>query len=106
MIPRILPRQRNLRNSSDLYLAMGCNSIAHYTEWGSTNCNDRGEYLLEFLNSSNLEILNQGNESTFLSGSKLEVPWASRQHYKLGGFFRVLPVRSQTFCSLYRAPYQ
>jgi len=52
---------------------------------------------VEFLNSSNLEILNQSNEPTFCSGSRLEVLWASRKHYKLGGFFRALPVRSQTY---------
>jgi len=28
---------------------------------------------MEFLNSSNLEILNQGNESTFYSGGRFEV---------------------------------
>jgi hypothetical protein len=28
---------------------------------------------VEFLNYSNLEILNQGNDSTFCSGSRLEV---------------------------------
>jgi len=41
--------------------------------WGSTNCNDRGEVLVEFLNSLNLEILNQGNEPTFCSGYMQEV---------------------------------
>ena len=57
----------------DLYLIVGCNSNAHHTAWGSTNCNGKGESLMEFLNSSNLEILNQGNESTFCSGGRQEV---------------------------------
>ena len=57
----------------DLYLIVGCNSNAHHTSWGSTNCNGRGESLMEFLNSSNLEILNWGNGSTFCSSGKLEV---------------------------------
>ena len=52
---------------------MGCDSNAHHTAWGSTNCNDRGEVLVEFLNSLNLEILNQGNEPTFCSGYRQEV---------------------------------
>ena len=59
--------------TENLYLVIGCNSNAHHTAWGSTNCNDRGEALVEFLNSSNLEILNQGNESTFCSGYRQEV---------------------------------
>jgi hypothetical protein len=49
----------------NLYLLVGCDSNAHHTAWGSTNCNRRGEALTEFLNSSNLEILNRGNEPTF-----------------------------------------
>ena len=59
--------------NEDLYLIVGCNSNAHHTAWGSTNCNGRGEALVEFLNSSNLEILNQDNKPTFCSGSRQEV---------------------------------
>ena len=56
-----------------LYLIIECDSNCHYKDWGSTNCNDRGEALLEFLNSTNLEILNQGNDSTFCNSRILEV---------------------------------
>ena len=42
---------------------------------------------MEFLNSLDLEILNQENVSTFCSGGMLEV-WAPRKHYRLGGFIR------------------
>ena len=52
---------------------MGCDSNAHHTACGSTNCNGTGESLLEFLNSSNLEIPNRGNESTFCNVSRQEV---------------------------------
>ena len=57
----------------NLYLVVGCDSKAHHSVWGSTNCNSRGETLVEFLNTTNLEILNQGNESTFRSGGRSEV---------------------------------
>jgi hypothetical protein len=40
---------------------------------GSTNCNDRGVALSEFLNSSDLEIINQGNHSTYNRARRLEV---------------------------------
>ena len=59
--------------NEDLYLIVGCDFNAHHTVWGSTNCNGRGESLLQFLNSSNLEILNRGNESTFCNVSRQEV---------------------------------
>jgi hypothetical protein len=58
--------------NDNLYLVIGCDSSAHHTAWGSTNC-DRGEALVEFLNCLNLEILNQGNELTFCSGSRPQV---------------------------------
>ena len=54
----------------NLYLVVGCDSNAHHSAWGSTNCNSRGEAQVGFLNSSNLEILNQGNEPTFCSGGR------------------------------------
>jgi len=41
--------------------------------WGSTNCNDNGVAFLEYPNSLNLEILNQGNGSIYCSAGRLEV---------------------------------
>jgi hypothetical protein len=57
----------------NLYLIVGCDSNAHHTAWGSTNCNGRGEALMDFLDSSYLEILNRGNEPTFCSTYRQEV---------------------------------
>jgi hypothetical protein len=48
MILRILPSQRNLRNSCIIVRMK--TSICH-TKWGSTNCDDRGEALVEFYES-------------------------------------------------------
>jgi hypothetical protein len=59
--------------NEDLYLVVGCDSNTLHSAWGSTDCNSRGEALMEFLNSSNLEILNRGGEPTFCSGNRLEV---------------------------------
>jgi len=57
--------------NENLCLVVGCDSIAQHSAWGSTNCNSRGKALMEYLNSSNLEILNRGSEPTFCSGSSL-----------------------------------
>jgi hypothetical protein len=59
--------------SEKIQLLVGCNSNAHHTAWGSTNCNGRGEALIEFLNSTNLEIFNRGNELTFCTSVRQEV---------------------------------
>ena len=75
----------------NLRLIVGCNSNAHNTACGSTNCNVSEESLLEFLSSSNLEILNRGNEPTFCNVSRQEEiditlgPMDSRKHHPLGG---------------------
>jgi hypothetical protein len=57
----------------NLCLIVGCNSNAHHTAWGSTNCIGRREAVMEFLNSSNLEIINRGNEPIFCNGFWREV---------------------------------
>jgi len=44
--------------NENLNLVVGCDASTHHSVWGSTNCNGRKEALVEFLNSSNLEILN------------------------------------------------
>ena len=65
----------------NLHLLVGHDSNAHHTAWGSTNCNIRGETLMEFLSSSNLEILNSGNEPTFCNTVRQEV-----LHVTLGSY--------------------
>jgi len=59
--------------NENIFLILECNSNAHCTAWGSSNCNNRGEALVLFLNSPNMEILNRGNEFTFCSGPRQEV---------------------------------
>jgi hypothetical protein len=56
-----------------LQLILGCDSNAHHAAWGNTDCNWRGEALVEFLDASGLEILNRGNEPTFFNEYRSEV---------------------------------
>ena len=74
MIPRILLLLRNwgiscatVKRKTSILL-WGAHTMHITVYGGSTNCNSRGETLLEFLNTTNLEILNRGNEPTFCSG--------------------------------------
>ena len=59
--------------NENIQLLVGCNSNVHHTAWESTNCSGRRENLIEFLNSSNLEILIRGNEPTFCTSVSQEV---------------------------------
>jgi DNA repair photolyase len=54
MLPRIPPPSRELEElvryceDERIRILLGCDSNAHHTAWGSTNCNGRGEALLNF----------------------------------------------------------
>jgi hypothetical protein len=54
-------------------LIVGCDANAHHILWGSTSTNPRGEHLMEYLVSSNLNILNCSNEPTFAVRNRMEV---------------------------------
>ena len=48
-----------------LPLIIGADANAHHFLWGSTDTNQRGEHLLEYLTSTDLDILNVGKTPTF-----------------------------------------
>ncbi|XP_038107967.1 uncharacterized protein LOC119766704 [Culex quinquefasciatus] len=52
---------------------IGCDANAHHTIWGSTDVNERGEYLLEYLSSHDVNVCNKGNEPTFVTVARQEV---------------------------------
>ena len=58
-------------NNLQVVLGLDCN--AHHVVWGSTDTNKRGECLLEFILKYNLDILNKGNDPTFITSNRSEV---------------------------------
>jgi hypothetical protein len=54
-------------------LIVGRDANAHHILWGSTTTNPRGERLMEFLVSSNLNILNRSNKHTFVVCNRKKV---------------------------------
>ena len=56
-----------------LPLIVGCDANAHHLVWGSTDTNSRGTCLLEYLNTTDLEILNRGSTPTFVTSRRQEV---------------------------------
>ena len=59
--------------SNKIGLIIGCDANAHHTQWGSSNINARGELLLDYLLNTNLEIINRGNDPTFIIKDRKEV---------------------------------
>lgn len=52
---------------------LGCDANAHHTIWSSTDINKRGEYLLEYIITNNIDICNKGCEPTFINSIRKEV---------------------------------
>jgi hypothetical protein len=65
-------------------LIVGCDANAHHKLLGSTGINSRGDSLKEFLVSSNLNILNRGNEPTFVVRNRKEVIDLTLRTNKIG----------------------
>jgi len=56
-----------------LPLLIGCDANAHHETWGSTDTNQRGECLFEFILNHNLEIGNVGTTPIFVTRVRDEV---------------------------------
>jgi ribonuclease HI len=55
------------------HLVVGGDANSHNVCWGSSDNNSRGNHLMDFLLSKNLEILNVGNDPTFIIANRKEV---------------------------------
>lgn len=53
-------------------LIIGSDSNSHHTIWGSTNVNQRGEELVQYLLSTDLLVLNKGRKPTFVNAIRKE----------------------------------
>ena len=60
-------------NNNNLPLVIGCDANAHHVAWGSTNINERGETLMEFLAATNLAWCNKGHKPTFITKNRRSV---------------------------------
>jgi ribonuclease HI len=54
-------------------MIVGADVNAHHINWGSTDTNARGVDLMDFILSNNLEVVNVGNEPTFVTSVRMEV---------------------------------
>ena len=59
--------------NSKVPLIIGCDANAHHICWGSSDINERGRALLEYLVTTDLDILNKGAKPTFVVTNRQEV---------------------------------
>jgi hypothetical protein len=55
------------------HLIIGCDAKSHQTSWGSTNINNRGESLFNYVTANGLDIMNRGNIPSFVTSNRQEV---------------------------------
>lgn len=67
------PGLRRICRDATTEKLLGCDSNSHNSLWGSTDTNRRGERLLDFFISTNLELLNRGDTPTFITRAREEV---------------------------------
>lgn len=58
---------------SGIPIIIGADCNAHHALWCSSNTNMRGEKLVEYLASTELELLNTGNSPTFSNRNRKEI---------------------------------
>ena len=83
-------------------LIIGCDANAHHSIWGSTDTNQRGEYILQFLMANNLDIMNRGNNPTFVTGQRQEVLDITITTSYVGNFIKNWHVSEEESCSDHR----
>ena len=71
--PQLVEELTAYCNQNNLPLVLGCDANAHHVAWGSSNTNQRGEDLMEFLASTDLAWCNKGHKPTFITRNRREV---------------------------------
>jgi len=54
------------------HLIVGCDANSHHTSWGSTNINNKVEFLFNYIMANGLDIMNRGNKPTFVTSNRQE----------------------------------
>jgi hypothetical protein len=83
-------------------LIIGCDANTHHTLWGSTGKNPRGGRFAEFLGTSNLNILNPGNEPNFVVCNRMEVIDLTLGTNKIGNLVSIWHASDEPFLSDHR----
>lgn len=71
--PRSLRELIDFAEKERIPTIIGTDANAHHTIWGSSNTNKRGEELLDFCASANVNFCNVGNKPTFVTRKRNEV---------------------------------
>ena len=71
--PKILKDLTDFCFQKNYQLIVGADANSHNAAWGSSDTNDRGDKLLDYILSTNLQICNVGNKPTFSNSIRQDV---------------------------------
>ena len=81
------------------HLIIGCDANSHHTSWGSTNTNNRGESLFNYIMANGLDIINRGNKPTFVTSNRQEVIDITIATLYIGNLMKDWHVTEEVSCS-------
>jgi hypothetical protein len=84
------------------HLIVGCDANSHHTSWGSTNINNRGESLFNYIMANGLDIMNRGNKPTFVTSNRQEVIDITIATVYVGNCIKDWHVTEEVSCSDHR----
>jgi len=86
-------------NTNRLPLVVGGDANAHHTLWGSSDINERGIQLLEFIVEQDLHCINKGHKPNFVTSNtkeRLDVTLVSNDLITKVSFWKVLDTESMS----------
>lgn len=71
--PQELTRLVDYCKREGMQYLIGCDANSWNVAWGSTDTNERGSDLMEYLSAENLTVLNRGSKPTFVTANRQQV---------------------------------
>ena len=83
-------------------LIIGCDANVHHTSWGSTDINNRGESLFNYITANGLDIMNRGNRPTFVTSNRQEIIYITTATIYASNYIKNWHVTEEVSCSDHR----
>jgi hypothetical protein len=100
--PREVERLVTGCRAEGTHLIIGCDANSHHTYWGSTNTNNRGESLFNYIMANGLDIMNRGNKPTLVTSNRQKVIDITIATFYVGSFIKNCHVSEEVSCSDHR----
>jgi hypothetical protein len=98
-LPRELERLEAGCRGGGAHLIIGCDGNALHTSWWSSDSNERGEFLFNYIMVNGFDIMNRGNRPTTVTSNRQEVVDIMIATYYAGNFVKNWYLSEEVSCS-------